>query len=90
MLTMKAGFPLARMKGARSAIIDVMFAITMLATLATLILTLLQRNAQEDLARAYARQFRITAEDSCPRSLGKPFWFTCASEVRSRSAPPAA
>lgn len=86
---MKGGLPLARAKGVGAAIVDVMFGMTVLVTMGTLILTLVQSKAQEDLARAYARQFRVASEDGCPRALGKPFWFSCATEVRSlKSSPP--
>ena len=38
--------------------------------------------ARDNLARSYAQRFRLATENECPTSLGKPFWFACASEVR--------
>jgi hypothetical protein len=69
------------------AIVDVMVSISVLAILATSMLTLLNNDSRDALARAYARQFRLTSEDECPRSLGKPFWFACASEARRLNPP---
>jgi hypothetical protein len=75
------------MRRAGTAIVDVMFALSVLAILATVLLTLVNNDARDELARAYARQFRVTTEDDCPRSFGKPFWFACASEARRLNEP---
>jgi hypothetical protein len=70
-----------------TAIVDVMVSISVLAILATSMLTLLNNDSRDALARDYARQFRVATEDDCPRSLGKPFWFACASETRRLNPP---
>jgi hypothetical protein len=70
------------------ALLDVTFALTVLATFAVSILTLLNDGSRDDLARAYARRFQLATEDQCPMTLGKPFWFACASETRRLNPPP--
>jgi hypothetical protein len=84
---MSADFHPVGLRGMGTAILDITFALTVLATFGVSILTLLTNDARDQLAHAYARQFRVATEDECPRTLGKPFWFACASEVR-RIHPP--
>lgn len=79
---MANGFQPARTRGAAAAFLDVALGMAMLGTLAIGLLTALDNGAQDRLARAYARQFRVESEDACPAVLGKPFWFACASEAR--------
>jgi hypothetical protein len=88
---MSGDFHPASVRGVGTAIVDVMFALSVLAILATSLLTMLNDDSRDQLARAYARQFRVATEDDCPRTLGKPFWFACASEARRLNpAPPPA
>lgn len=84
---MDADFHPARVRGFGAAILDVTFAISVLAIFATSFLTLLNNDTRDELAHAYARQFRVASEDDCPRTLGKPFWFACASEARRLNVP---
>lgn len=65
-----------------AALLDVALGISVLGTLAIVFITALAPGAQDRLARAYARQFRVESEDACPAVLGKAFWFSCASEAR--------
>lgn len=82
---MARNFHPAEIKGTGAALLDVVLGISVLGTLAIMLVTALDTGAQDRLARAYARQFRIEREEACPAVLGKAFWFSCASEVRLKT-----
>lgn len=75
-------------KGWTAPLPATLLVVTTVAMLAVMVLTLFSAAGQERAARGFARGFRLKLEAECPQSLGNPFWFACAAEVR-RLHPPA-
>jgi hypothetical protein len=72
----------ARARSGFGALLDAMIGLSVAVGLLLCALLLLNGDNRDQLARFYARQFHVTDENACPRYLGKPFWFACASEAR--------
>lgn len=75
-------------RNAITALVDVVFVLSVVVALACGLLAILDPRANAAAAHLYARQFGLTEEVACPSAAGNGFWFSCAGEVR-RIHPPA-